>query len=429
MPRARSRPRPRSRCPTTRAIVGGRSRTGATTSSPCSSSARGAACSGSGPAYVYGSTFATSAKAALPTPRTSSAGSRRPRRSSSVRATRRAKARSPGRRPSRLRPSASTRRTTSASKPTPQLNPNRRPFIRPSEMRRVLPAARASPRRRAASTGSRGRPSTRDRTLVPPPGRNPSGTRPSAPFSASLKPPSPEKTKIASASVTASTSSTAWPGRSVKSVSTLAPRSSSARTASTRCSVTWLANGLTTSTARLILAEHVKDRPRRRRGIRSGRDGGVTRLDQIDDPGCAPTPKGIGCKSIGPLREALFVGVEEHAWNASNASAPGCDQTVVAVAYDEPRTESQHREVVRAWLEPKDDLDRPRRIGLPRFDLRHCEIGALGDERDRGAARSLDPCVDGASARKQHAQQAVLTHASGQRRHASELDERLRGGE
>ena len=47
---------------------------------------------------------------------------------------------------------------------------------------------------RAASTGSRGSPSTRGRTLVPPPGTKPSGTRPSLPFNASLKPPSPEKT-------------------------------------------------------------------------------------------------------------------------------------------------------------------------------------------------------------------------------------------
>src|SRR5207244_1616631 len=84
-----------------------------------------------------------------------------------------------------------TRRTTSASKPTPQLNPNRRPFARPTEMRRVLPAASASPSRRAAATGSRGNPSSLGITLVPPPGTNPSGTRPSAPFSASLKPPSP----------------------------------------------------------------------------------------------------------------------------------------------------------------------------------------------------------------------------------------------
>src|SRR6185436_15495615 len=59
------------------------------------------------------------------------------------------------------------------------------------------------PGRKRLPEPARGRPSTRGRTLVPPPGRNPSGTLPSAPFSASLKPPSPEKTKIASASVTA----------------------------------------------------------------------------------------------------------------------------------------------------------------------------------------------------------------------------------
>ena len=46
---------------------------------------------------------------------------------------------------------------------------NRLPFTRPSEMRRVRRAASASRELRAAATGSRGRPSARGKTLVPPP--------------------------------------------------------------------------------------------------------------------------------------------------------------------------------------------------------------------------------------------------------------------
>ena len=61
----------------------------------------------------------------------------------------RTNARSPGRRPSSLRPSASIRRTSSASRPTPALNENRRPATRPSPMERVAPRAA----KRAATTG------------------------------------------------------------------------------------------------------------------------------------------------------------------------------------------------------------------------------------------------------------------------------------
>ena len=151
------------------------------------------------------------------------------------------------------RPRASTRRTTSAGRPTPAAKANRRPLTRPSEMRRVRPAANASAICRAASTGSRGSPSARESTLVPPPGRNPIGTSESSPFSASLKPPSPEKTTTASAPPRQAsvTSSVAWPGRSVRMTSSSPTCSSSSRTSASRSSLTRVANGLTTSATRM----------------------------------------------------------------------------------------------------------------------------------------------------------------------------------
>ena len=51
-----------------------------------------------------------------------------------------------------------------------------------------------SGKQRRGCTGSRGTPSARGRTLVPPPGMNPTGVDPSMPLSTSLKVPSPEKT-------------------------------------------------------------------------------------------------------------------------------------------------------------------------------------------------------------------------------------------
>ena len=111
--------------------------------------------------------------------RSRAAGSQRPRRSKIIFAIARMNARSPGRAPPGARPSASRRRTASASKPTPAEKQNRRPFTEPSEIRRSRDSAIAAPAARAASTGSRGTPSARGRTLVPPPGRNPNGTSPS----------------------------------------------------------------------------------------------------------------------------------------------------------------------------------------------------------------------------------------------------------
>ena len=66
------------------------------------------------------------------------------------------KAVSPGRLPSSRRPSASTRRTSSASRPIPAEKPKRRPFTRPTEIGRVRPDSSASATCRAAVTGSRG---------------------------------------------------------------------------------------------------------------------------------------------------------------------------------------------------------------------------------------------------------------------------------
>ena len=175
-----------------------RTRTGATTSRPSSNCASGASGSGSRFAYVYGLPFATSANAARPKPFTSSTGSMCPRYAASERMTASANARSPGRLPSSVRPMRSTRRTASASSPTPAPNANRRPFTRPTVILRVLCSEIASASRRAAATGSAGSPSARESTLVPPPGRKPIGTPSPSPFSASLKPPSPEKTTTAS---------------------------------------------------------------------------------------------------------------------------------------------------------------------------------------------------------------------------------------
>ena len=94
----------------------------------------------------------------------------------------RTKATSPGRRPSSRRPRASIRRTSSASNPTPALKANRRPLTRPSPIGRRAPRARPRARRRDRAPS----PSARGRTLVPPPGRNPSGTALVTPFSTSL---------------------------------------------------------------------------------------------------------------------------------------------------------------------------------------------------------------------------------------------------
>ena len=71
---------------------------------------------------------------------------------------------------------------------------------------------------RAAASGSRGSPSARGSTLVPPPGTKPTTVSGRTPFSASLKPPSPEKTTTASVSASRA-SSVACPARSVKTVS------------------------------------------------------------------------------------------------------------------------------------------------------------------------------------------------------------------
>ena len=97
----------------------------------------------------------------------------------------------------------------------------------------------------AAADGSRGSPSARGRTLVPPPGTKPSGMRPSLPFNASLKPPSPENTYTRSTPEAAATSSVACPARSVRRTSAT---SRVRATCAVSGSVTRLAFGLTIRT-------------------------------------------------------------------------------------------------------------------------------------------------------------------------------------
>jgi hypothetical protein len=93
-----------------------------------------------------GSQFATSTNAARPTPSISSASGNRPRLARHE-PDRLADERSvAGRRPSAARPRPSIRRTSSASKPTPALNENRRPLTRPAD--RALRRPRGEPRRR-----------------------------------------------------------------------------------------------------------------------------------------------------------------------------------------------------------------------------------------------------------------------------------------
>ena len=88
---------------------------------------------------------------------------------------------------------------------------------------------------------------------MPPPGTNPSERPAGAPFSTSLKPPSPENTTSAS-QVASAASSVAWPARSVTTVRTRATRPSSSSTARIRASVTPLANGFTIRTTSISCA-------------------------------------------------------------------------------------------------------------------------------------------------------------------------------
>ena len=129
-----------------RGSVTGEMPRGANRSRPSSKRASGATLIGIGPAYVYGSPFATRAKAARPRPRISRAGSKRPRRSASSRVSSQAATALPARAPPSPRPRASRRRIASASRPMPAAKPNRRPLTRPSEILRVCRQRGASPR-------------------------------------------------------------------------------------------------------------------------------------------------------------------------------------------------------------------------------------------------------------------------------------------
>ena len=190
----------------------------------------------------------------------------------------------------RARPRSSTRRTASASSPMPALNAKRRPFTRPVEMRRVRPRASASASCSAAATGSRGSPSARGSTLVPPPGMKPSGTSSrSIPFSASLKPPSPEKTTTRVASSTASRASSIGVARPLR------PHGAHVRGPHQRALDAATASSLTR------LRERVDDQ-----------DGPLHRACRIR-PGCVPTaerPSGSGPRaSLGNRRSPRQAGV------------------------------------------------------------------------------------------------------------------------
>ena len=161
-----------------------RTEAGATTSSPRSNEApratRGPACA---PAYVYGSQFATSTNAARPAPSISRAGGKWPRRD----------ARSADRRAHE----SDVARTTPVGAPAVLVDAADEIGVeadtcveaRTDVRSRGRARSACSSRARAAvlrATGSRPSPSARGRTLVPPPGRNPSGTWHVTPFSTSL---------------------------------------------------------------------------------------------------------------------------------------------------------------------------------------------------------------------------------------------------
>ena len=91
---------------------------------------------------------------------------------------------------------------------------------------------------------------------MPPPGRNPNGTDPSAPFSASLYVPSPERTRIASESRAALGSELrrmAGPARELRAKRRPA-RAATRSTSVIRSPVTWVEYGLTIIAARFTLA-------------------------------------------------------------------------------------------------------------------------------------------------------------------------------
>ena len=169
-------------------------------SSPSSNCASGAIAAGVGLAYEYGSAFATNANAARPKPFDLERRLELPALRGEHADDREREGEVAGPLAVAVRgPCASTRRTASASRPTPAENAKRRPLTRPRVMRRVRPRSsasatcapprpgRAGGRARAAGRSCRRRAGSR------------SACPPSSPFSASLKPPSPEKTTIASA--------------------------------------------------------------------------------------------------------------------------------------------------------------------------------------------------------------------------------------
>ncbi len=114
--------------------------------------------------------------------RSRAAGRQLPRRSSSIRATIRPKARSPGRAPAGSRPSSSSRLTASASKPIPAEKLKRRPLTR-AERDPARPALRerGADGARGVARVTREPERARQARSSPPPGRKPIGSAPSAP--------------------------------------------------------------------------------------------------------------------------------------------------------------------------------------------------------------------------------------------------------
>ena len=144
------------------------------------------------------------------------------------------------------RPPQRQRRTISAGRPTPAEKPNRRSFARPTVILRVRFRSRASSNWFVAARGSFGIRNDRGSTLVLPPGMKPRRRLDGAPLSTSLKPPSPEKTNIASKPDVAMSlvRFVHSPAQQLLNTSRSATRSTASVTLSSDSGVTRLAAGL-----------------------------------------------------------------------------------------------------------------------------------------------------------------------------------------
>ena len=169
---------------------------------------------------------------------------------------------------------ASTRAMTSASKPRPAAKTNQRGVgpavgagVRRSRTRTPCPGTRAGCGRPAresrisavASTGSRERPSAREKTLVEPPGTTASigrcgeGPFSSSPLTTSFTVPSPptETTRSMPSAAAWAPSSPAWPRCAVSTTSSLSSLARAPTSTSRILAVVLVAAGLTTTSARM----------------------------------------------------------------------------------------------------------------------------------------------------------------------------------